>query len=46
MTVTNCRKGDEAAGEPDAVCDLGGERRGIEIVDSGTAARTRRPSGS
>ena len=33
VTLTGCRNGNEAAGEPDVVCDLGGERRGIEIVD-------------
>jgi hypothetical protein len=33
IPLTNCRKGDEAAGEPDVICDLGDELRGIEIVD-------------
>lgn len=33
VALTNCRKGDEAAGEPDVVCQLGSERHGIEVVD-------------
>jgi hypothetical protein len=30
---TSRRKGNEAAGEPDVVCALGHESRGIEVVD-------------
>jgi hypothetical protein len=33
VSLANCRNGGEAAGEPDIVCDLGNERRGIEVVD-------------
>lgn len=33
VTLTNCRNGDAAGGEPDVVCELGIEQRGIEVVD-------------
>ena len=33
VVLTECRNGNEADGEPDVVCELAGERRGIEIVD-------------
>jgi hypothetical protein len=36
IVLTNCRKGDEAAGEPDVICDLGRQLRGIEVVDCWT----------
>ena len=41
LTLTNCRKGDEAA-VPDVVCAFGDEYRGIEV---GTALTMRRRSG-